>query len=68
MTQLVLNIEDEAMLAPLKKVIKAMNGVSIAPKVRKRKSGIEEAMEDIAAGRIHHANSVDEMFKDILGI
>lgn len=67
MTQLVLNIEDKSMLAPLKKIISSMKGVSIAPTVRKRKTGIEEAMDDIAAGRIYHANSVDEMFDDILG-
>lgn len=34
---------------------------------KKRKSGIEEAMEDIQEGRVYKANSVEDLFKQILG-
>lgn len=30
-------------------------------------AGFHEAMEDIKHGRVYHADSVDEMFKQILG-
>lgn len=30
-------------------------------------AGYKEAMEDIKHGRVYHAESVDEMFKQILG-
>ena len=30
-------------------------------------AGYREAMEDVKHGRVHHADSVDDMFKDIFG-
>ena len=68
MTQLILNIENVKILPSLKKILGAIEGVSIAQsKTVKRKSGLDEALEDIEAGRIYHAESTDEMFKQILG-
>ena len=29
--------------------------------------GIDEALDDVRAGRVYHADSVDAMFKQILG-
>lgn len=31
------------------------------------KSGIDKALDDIKAGRVYEAKSVDDMFKQILG-
>lgn len=68
MTQLILNIENVKILPSLKKILGAIEGVSIAQsKNVKRKSGLDEALEDIEAGRIYHAESAEEMFKQILG-
>ena len=33
----------------------------------KRRKGIDEALDDIRNGRVYHAESVDDMFKQILG-
>ena len=67
MTQLILNIENVKILPSLKKILGAIEGVSIAQsKTVKRKSGLDEALEDIEAGRIYHAESTDEMFRFIL--
>ena len=30
-------------------------------------AGYKEAMEDVKYGRVYHADSVDDMFKQILG-
>lgn len=68
MTQIVINIEDKSILPHLKKILNAIDGVSLAKPMRKKKSGIEEALEDIKAGRVTQANSVDDMFNQILGI
>ena len=68
MTQITINIEDKSILPHLKKILNAIEGVSIAPAVRKRKSGLEEAYEDVKADRIHHAKDVDDLFQQILGI
>lgn len=77
MTQLVLNISDPSVLPTLKKVVKAFNGVSIAParkeavasakKEKKAKCGLDEALEDVRAGRVSGPfNSFDEMLAHAL--
>lgn len=67
MTQLTINVEDKAILSSLRKILNAMEGVSIAKPKRKKKTGFEQAMDDIKAGRVYHADSVEDMFKQILG-
>lgn len=55
MTQLVLNISDPSVLPTLKRVVKAFKGVTIdspAKEKKKAKCGLDEAIEDVAAGRI----------------
>ena len=34
---------------------------------RKKKNGLDEALEDIEAGRVYEADSVEDMMKQILG-
>ncbi len=65
MQQVTLNIENPAIWPSLRKVLGAIDGVSIVPS--RRRSGIEEADEDIRMGRVYKADSVDDMFKQILG-
>ncbi len=68
MPQLILNIENVKILPSLKKILSAIEGVSIAQsKSVKRKGGLDEALEDIEAGRIYHAESTEDMFRQILG-
>ncbi|WP_300503981.1 hypothetical protein [uncultured Duncaniella sp.] len=68
MTQLVLNISDPSVLPTLKKVVKAFNGVTIAPKKEKKaKCGLDEALEDVREGRVSGPfNSFDEMLAHAL--
>lgn len=69
MTQLTINIEDKSMLPHLKKILNALEGVSISKPVKTRKkTGIEESYEDIRAGRVTQCKDVDDMFHKILGI
>ena len=35
--------------------------------VSKQKSGLDEALDDIKAGRIYHAQSTEDLMKQILG-
>lgn len=52
MTQLTINIEDKSMLPHLKKILSAIQGISISkPERKKRKTGLDEAYEDVRAGR-----------------
>lgn len=64
MTQLTLNIEDKSILPHLKKVLAAMNGVTIAnQRSKKAKCGIDEAYEDVKAGRVTRYGSAEDLFK-----
>ena len=65
MTQLIINIEDKSILPHLKKILNAIEGVSIAKPSKAKKCGLEEALDDVKAGRVHSYESVDEMFKSL---
>lgn len=52
-------------MAELKKVLESMKGVVIVP--NHKKTGIEEAMDDIRHGRVTEYKNADDMF-DKLGI
>lgn len=54
-------------MAGLKKVLGAMSGVVILPTQKNKKSGLEEAMDDIHNGRVTMYDSADDMF-DKLGL
>lgn len=66
MTQIILNIENQAIVPHLKKILSSIEGVTIA-KTKRKRTEIDEAYQDIKEGRVHKASSVDELFKDVLG-
>ena len=67
MTELVLTVENESILPSLKKVLGSIEGVRVKKMTRKKKTGLELAIEDVEAGRVTEWNSVDEMFNTVLG-
>lgn len=58
-------MEDRSVLAEFKKVLESMKGVVIVP--NHKKTGIEEAIDDIRHGRVTEYKNADDMF-DKLGI
>lgn len=67
MTQLVLNIADPSVLPTLKKVVKAFKGVTIDSPAKKHKNSLDEALEDVCAGRVSGPfNSVDELMAHLM--
>ena len=76
MATIVLQVPDEALVSKVKQACKMLLGVT-SVKVEKPASkrerditkteGYREAMDDIKHGRVFHADSVDDMFKQILG-
>lgn len=70
MTQLVLNIENPSILPSLKKVLSALDGVSIAKPIRKakRKTELDLALEEVRRGEVTRWESVDELLKHIQNI
>ena len=65
MTQLTINIEDKSILPHLRKILNALEGVSIAKSVKKKKCGLDEALEDVKAGRVKRFESMEDLFKDL---
>ena len=76
MATLVLHIPDESLVQKVKQACKMLVGVA-SVKVQKdakpkeyditKTAGYREAMDDVKNGRVYHADSVDDMFKQILG-
>ncbi|MBQ9636534.1 MAG: response regulator [Prevotella sp.] len=75
MASIVLTVQDESMLNQLKKACMMLKGV-VSVKVQKsepkeydvtKTAGYREAMEDVRLGRVYHAESVEDMFNQILG-
>ncbi len=58
-------MEDRSVLAKLKRVLESMKCVVLVP--NHKKTGIEEAMDDIRHGRVTEYKNADDMF-DKLGI
>ena len=49
-------------------LVKLLEALSIAgATVEKKKDGLDESLEDIEEGRVYSAESVDDMFEQILG-
>ena len=64
MATLTIQVEDRSVMAGLKKVLESMKGVVIVPNHQK-KTGIEEAMDDIRHGRVTEYKSADDMFEKL---
>lgn len=71
--QLLVSISDLSMLNDIKKAISMLKGVTTVKKQKQKEfditktKGYREAMDDVKNGRVYHAESVDDMFKQILG-
>ena len=61
MTQLTVNIEDASMLEQIKQAISMLKGVASVTLKKSRKTGMERAVEDVQAGHIYEANSVEDL-------
>ena len=61
------------MLTQIKKACSLLRGVNSVKVVKQRPKdisstkGYQEAMDDVRAGRVHKAESADDMFTQILG-
>ena len=65
MTQLLLTINDPAEASLLKKLLAKFDSVTVSKPTRKRKTGLDEAIEDVKAGRVSHYDSVEDFFKEM---
>ena len=74
MATIVLQVPDESLVSKVKQACRMLMGVAsvrIQKEVKPKEyditktAGFREAMDDVKHGRIYHAESVDDMFKQI---
>ena len=65
--QLILTFDNNAIMSTVKKMLSLIQGVTITVPRKKKLNGIDRALLDIKEGRVYKAESVDDMFKQILG-
>ncbi|MCL3852575.1 MULTISPECIES: hypothetical protein [Parabacteroides] len=54
----------EKYVSAIRKLVKSMGG-SITVR-KEKKCGLDEALEDVKAGRVYSYSNVDEMWKDLI--
>lgn len=65
MTQITLTISDPRDASLIKKLLAKFDSVTISKPTRKRKTGLDKALEDVAAGRVTRYESADDMFREL---
>ena len=65
MTQITLTISDPRDASLIKKLLAKFDSVTISKPTRKRKTGLDEALEDVAAVRVTRCESVEDFFKEM---
>ncbi len=65
MTQFTLTINDPKDVSLIKKLLAKFDGVTLKKTANNRKTGLDEALDDVAAGRVYHAESVDDLFRQL---
>ncbi len=65
--QMLVNFDDVSVMQQVKKTLALVRGVkSISMLRKKRMCGLDRALKDVEEGRVYHAESVEDMFKQIL--
>lgn len=66
--QMIITFDDVSIMQQVKKTLSLVRGVkSISMPRKKRMCGLDRALKDVEEGRVYRAESVDDMFKQILG-
>lgn len=65
MTQITLTITDPKDASLIKKLLSKFDSVTISKPIRKRKTGLDEALEDVKAGRVTNYSSTEDFFKEM---
>ena len=63
--QLLVTVSDPALLTKLKNAIKMLNGVSAISVLKPKKTGLEEALDDVRHGRVTEYKSAEDMFEKL---
>ena len=67
MKEITLRVSDESLLPMLRKLFRSLDGVEVVTR-RRKKSGLEKALEDVAAGRVTKWEDEDKMFESLMSL
>lgn len=62
MTQITLTIKDPKEATLIRKLLAKFDSVTISKPKRTRTNALDEAFEDVAAGKVYKASSVEDLF------
>lgn len=66
--QMIVTFDDVSVMKQVKKTLALIKGVkSVTIPRKKRMCGLDQALKDVEEGRVYHADSVEDMFRQILG-
>lgn len=66
--QMIVTFDDVSVMQQVKKTLTLIKGVkSVSMPRKKRMCGLDRALKDVEEGRVYHAESVEDMFKQIFG-
>lgn len=65
MTQITLTIEDPKEAILIRKLLAKFDSVTISKPKRTRTKTLDQAFEDVAAGRVYQASSVEDLFSQL---
>lgn len=65
MTQITLTIEDPQEANLIKKLLSKFDSVTISKISKKRKTGLDQALDDVANGRVFHATDFDDLINQL---
>lgn len=65
MTQITLTITDPKEASIIKQLLAKFDSVTISKSVIIRKTGLDEAIDDVKAGRVTRYSSVEDFFKEM---
>lgn len=66
--QMIVTFDDVSVMKQVKKTLALIKGVkSVTMPRKKRMCGLDRALKDVEEGRVYRAESVEDMFKQILG-
>ena len=65
MSELVVQVDDVSILPDVEKAISMLRGVVSVSLKRTKKSGLEKAIEEVKAGKLYEADSVDDLMKQL---
>ena len=65
MSELVVQVDDVSIFPDIEKAISMLRGVVSVSLKRTKKSGLEKAIEEVKAGKLYEADSVDDLMKQL---